>query len=467
MTHRRHNLDRRERRALARGSVYVLVLGASVLVMIVGLAAAGIARAQLRSVTSAGDGSSAATAAAGAIEIALNALNTDSAWTSALTHGSTVGPLSIGDSAAVLTVLDPNGGSLVSAAGDTIRVFAQGKHRTATRYCSVEVVAGAIEPMDVLRLPMHSATGISIAGGVYASAGSSPVSTAGTLILEPGATLNGDAQFASVVRAGTITGSVTRLSMMPAMPGTDAWMTLTSRAIRLSYNSLTAGTLEKCVLSSTSNPVGMPNLLGTYVITVPAGQTLTIRRCRIDATLLVELGANSSLQLTEDIFWQPRNSGIALLVRSTQPSNVSLSNTVAAFQEAAVGANLNPIWSPFQGASDQTMDDAYVPMVRGIIHVMGTPEVRVGSNFGLIGTLIADGAISIKESATFATDPALLQSVPAGYTKPRAMRPVAGSYRWETAETLTAAGGRAASIDIDLKLPGVGVGVTLPGVSGR
>ncbi len=423
----------------------MLVLGASVLVMTVGVSAAILARTNMRAAQSDRAWDHATTAAHGALEVAGHHMNTHSAWR---TGPNPIGPMAIGSATAVAIMLDPVDGDLDDDDTEGVRVYCIAHSGSATRYCSMAFTAGAINPLDALTRPMHSGGTLSIGANAYVQAGAGPLSAGVGLSIDTGATVNGSVLTGVLSSRGTVTGKITTGGQSIALPDAAAWTALSASAVRITFSS-TSGLIERVALTPSQNPWGLPSLSGTYIIAVPAGQKLTIRSCRIDASLLVELGAGATLEIVERVLWDPENGGIAMLVRAPEGGDVLLGNSVAPFSESAINANLNPLLAPYQGTSDILLDDTYEPAIRGVVHISGSPRTRIGDGFGLFGSLIVEGDAAINGSVTITTDPALIASPPQGFTKPREMRPVLGSYRWETLATLETATSSVSSPILD------------------
>ncbi len=95
-----------------RGSIYVMVLGAVVSVMVIGLSAVTALRIERRSVGLITDFSQARFYAQSAIEMGFCWISDDANWRTNRPHGVWVADQPIGDGSFTLEVVDPNDGNL-------------------------------------------------------------------------------------------------------------------------------------------------------------------------------------------------------------------------------------------------------------------------------------------------------------------------------------------------------------------
>ncbi|HEV2687912.1 MAG TPA: hypothetical protein VGV35_05135, partial [Bryobacteraceae bacterium] len=84
------------RKGFRRGGVYVLVLGSSMLVMLIGLATIAMTQANARSGAQSGDIVEASALAESAVELALMKFNKDSTWQTDYPVGVATTPTSLG-----------------------------------------------------------------------------------------------------------------------------------------------------------------------------------------------------------------------------------------------------------------------------------------------------------------------------------------------------------------------------------
>ncbi len=111
--------------------------------------------------------------------------------------------------------------------------------------------------------------------------------------------------------------------------------------------------LRDALISPSSNPVksDRTNPDGLYFIKVPNLTTLKIRDCRIEGTLLIELGSSSKLKVEEAVVWKSHRADFpALIVYTSDDLGTSVDITCAGeLDEFSSGVNFNPDHTPYYG----------------------------------------------------------------------------------------------------------------------
>ncbi|NNF41559.1 MAG: hypothetical protein HKN62_00660, partial [Phycisphaerales bacterium] len=164
------------------------------------------------------------------------------------------------------------------------------------------------------------------------------------------------------------------------------------------------------------------------------------REGRIRGTLVITLGYKSKLKLQDELLLEPHRPDFpCLIVQGAVDAKVELGwPDGATLDEAAVGVNLNPPHTPFEGDSDGSLDDVYTPEIRGLVHVL---HAGTGTFLGddlddsellVTGTILTEGlaAVESKGTATLTVDPALFVNPPEGYSEGDRVAPLPGSWTW-------------------------------------
>ena len=235
---------------------------------------------------------------------------------------------------------------------------------------------------------------------------------------------------------GTATGTQTIIApaATKTMPSTTVFTDLSQNATTIPYNSIAGGNMQKVLLSSTSNPYGTPDPNGRYLITLGGNKNLTITNCRIVGTLFISTANKNNLIFQGPIEWEPGPAGGPILVVSGQSTQVTISGSNNWLSESAVGINLNPAGTPYQGTTDSDLTDDYPPQFRGIIHIMGgtSNTVTLNNNAYVVGTVIADCPVQTAAQVTVIQNPSIYANPPLGYATGNAMAEIPGTFRWDT-----------------------------------
>lgn len=417
----------------SRGGAYVAVLAIATVVMVLGLGALLAVRAQRRALTAMDDAADAQAYAVSATELARLELAQNASWRTAYTNDTYLAYTSLGRGSFSWKLVDSDG-SLSDDASDAVRVVGIGKAGLATRTYSV-VCQAVSTPLPVLGAAAYSALSIAATGTATATGG--PFATAGTLTLSRNVTLNANLEVGGFVnQGGTLNGTQTTATAK-AMPSAAVFDTYAAQAKTLLFSSLTGNQIYKQVLSKTLNPFGdkVVNAQGVYAVTVPAGSTLTIRSSRLEATLVVTLGAGSTLRTSGPNLWEPPRSDYpALLVKATGAATVDLTGQPGTLDEIGQSTNYNPATSPYKGASDSALDDSYPSELRGVLHIIGAGvQTKISTAVTVRGTVLSEGALTLLGSSTVIADPTLAANPPVGYTQSGTLQTTPGSWRWEAA----------------------------------
>jgi hypothetical protein len=418
-----------------RAALYVLVIGAAMLVMVIGISAVTVARVRTDAAAASANEQTARLLAASAIDYGMSridaAAEAGTNWRDGRQSGVPTAPQTLGSGVFRCVFLDEQDADLNDNAVDLVRLYGAGMVGGATQVVSVQLVPGG-PGLDVLRTVIHSADGVVVAKDVYAAGG--PVSANAGIELTGKATLYGDAEAGSITLTdGVITGSSTAPAPTKSMPSAEILEKVyLPRATEITWASTAAGDLSAPLLSAGTNPWGAANQFGLYHVRVPDGQQLQVLISRIEATLLVTLGNGSSFGINASCFWQPALAEYpALIVDGRLGTSATLQPLPGAVRESDVAANLNPASTPFNGQSDTDTTDQYPSEIRGLIHIIGTGMVITVSG-AFYGSIVSDGLVNVADVTSIRVDPGLIENPPLGYGDGSRMIPVAGTWRRDT-----------------------------------
>ena len=144
-----------------RGSAYVLVLSASLLVAVIGISALMAARIQHRAAAGTDDLAEARIYARSALEIALHHINNDPTWRT--TYGNSNWPKNqpIGNGTYTIEAVDPADGDVTTGNLDPIELTGIGVRGMATQKIRVRLEADA-PPLAVLNTALHAETQVHV-----------------------------------------------------------------------------------------------------------------------------------------------------------------------------------------------------------------------------------------------------------------------------------------------------------------
>jgi hypothetical protein len=419
---------RNTRAQFRRGSAYLLVVGASLMVTIIGLSVVTLAQINGRLTNQENDSTECEILAQAALEYAAVKINGDAAWRTTYSGIFTPTAVALGRGTITFKITDTSGNAISTTnTAQPVKVWGIARIGTTCRVFSCTFTSQT-KALAVLKTAVHSGSGVSISNNMTTTNG--PVSSNSTMSIN--ANVTGDVQAMTISNSGSVSGKTTTLTAPLTMPPATIYNTYYQYGTDLPY-AFTGGAIQNCVLSSASNPFGPVNPYGVYRINVPAGQSLTISGARCVATLVINLGTASTVTIGGQVLIQPPRSDFPSLVINTGASStVSFSMGNNTLQEGSSGVpNLNPPGTPYNGVSNSTTSDSYPSQVMGLVHVIGSGSVNFSSNATFVGPLICDAPLSLPNHGSFQGDSNLAKYPPMGFTQSNGWGPVAGTYRRE------------------------------------
>ncbi len=387
-----------------RGSMYVAVIGCSLVVTVVGVSALMAARVERRAAEGSSDFSDARFAAQSAVELGMYLVTSDVNWRTARPNGLWRDKLPFGDGTYSLSVVDPVDALLSNSKSEPIVLTGTGVVRNA-RYM-LQATAKAYEtPLKALNTCLHSGGNVTVSLLNSITLSGAPLSMNGS-INGPG-TITGTVEAGSMGLLPVIVGTTSIPATAKALPDASVFDMYVGLATSLGARS----DISNVVLAPGVNPFGAINADGVYYVDA-TGTDLTIRSARINGTLVVLCGAGRKVTLDDDVFIHSfRADYPALIVKGAL--EIRLNSGSYGLREADRRVNYNPVGAPYLGVADADQTDTYPNEVRGLIHVTG--NVSLAQSSTLTGVVIAEGNTSVSGNVRIIHDPKLYTNWPMGY----------------------------------------------------
>lgn len=365
-----------------RGSAYVLVLGAAMIVTMIGVGGAIAARAERKAAQLDSDGTALTHAAMGALRAAAgNATNTI-AWRSA---AKSAAPLSLTVDGIALSAVasDPDDADLSNDLFGRVSILA-----TASKGSARRLVSMTFDPdttlSDVLGSALHADGTINAKAGTFIMS-TGRVSSNSTITASGAGVIRADVAAVGAISGG-VSGTQTTLPAALAMPsGLSARYEAIGTTISLA--SFAGRKIDKSVLAAGRNPFGSTNALGVYVIDC-AGNDFEVRDSRLNCTLVLK--NCSTLKLTSSVLWTSPRADWPLVICS---GPITSDMVAANLNEATLGVNFNPAGMPYNGSTDSDKVDSYPSMLQGIVY--GTSDLSISTGvFTLEGSAVLAGSVT-------------------------------------------------------------------------
>ncbi|MCB9850359.1 MAG: hypothetical protein H6817_06600 [Phycisphaerales bacterium] len=427
-----------------RGAGYMLVLGAAMLLAVIGYASIIMARVNTRIVTGTNDWAEAGVLAISAVESGIEILDQNANWRSAYDSGVESASWKQGRGAASFMLVDEADGKFDTEDSEKVRIYGIGRVGDAVRVRSVLLTPGTSTPLDCLEPAMTTASDQSWSFGGSLTADKF-VHTDGSFSTILGFTVNADVEAGGALNLlGTMSGSTTTGVDDRVFPNAatvfehyeSVGTSISRSALPVKGGILGLGgtlTIENEVLTVGYNSIsGVTNGSGVYVIDCD-GNPLTIRDSRIDATLvLIDAPSgllSSSIKVEGYVLWKPALPNYPALMVDGDVTFGFVGGEK--FNEADLGVNLNPVGANYNGVEDSALDDTYVSKITGLVYAAGDVEFS-GNSPTFDGMLVSDGGASNSGSANITImygNRAYLEPPPGFGTG--SLEPVAGTWQWD------------------------------------
>ncbi|MGL4514592.1 MAG: hypothetical protein ACRCT8_16000 [Lacipirellulaceae bacterium] len=411
-----------------RGSVYVVVLGASLVVGMTALAAMSLGRVELRDAATTEDVRNARRAAMSGIEYALNVLNNDPDWRTTLVCCEEQPQVLLGIGYFKWRVSDVDS-DLADDPRDHATVVVTGYGLTAV----------AVEQVDV---EPSGEVGVSCLGaGVFADQ---------FLQIESGARLAGSgfahsndyAELSSaqsdidIDTVGSANGGNYNAGRYESVdplraPGEHVFDWYQKRGTWIPISAITnvfgTRTMLGRLLSPQHNPYGDANPWGIYVIDCE-GQNLSISGSRVLGTLVL-LNPGPSSGITDVVHMQPLGPNYPSLMVDGATFRFDMAQLLTNSRTLSEGGgvNFNPPGAPYLSLTDSDTSDSYPSRIEGLVYVTG--QARITDNSDFVGALMAGSAfVQANQTLTITHQRYAIDYPPPGFSAGPGVRALPGSF---------------------------------------
>lgn len=417
-----------------RGTVYVAVLGVTMIVAVMALAGMTVARLELRLAEDAKDLREARLLARSAVEFGVHWIDRTDRWRAELENNTEQAEQAIGNGTFTWKVVDADG-SLTDDPTDNVTLTGYGRvgRCVVAKSVTLQPAEGAI---DSLEFGLYANAGITLGPGFFLT-GNTEVNSNGTVgfngSIDAGASqaeINADA-WATGTIVGAITGSSQPAQSPPRkLPGSDvfAYYVANGTPIELGVLPQVSGhpTLEKVVLSPASNPYGETNPEGIYVIDCE-GQRFDMQGIRVVGTLVIlnpgpGSRCRSVVRLENAVPNYP-----ALLIDGDYNLTTGQIGALA-LGEWFWNLSFNPPGTPYEGEEETDDSDTLPATITGLVYVSGTATWTDHSQVD--GCLLA-GAVVVNATCELDANhvSTYLDYPPPGFRAGQAMEIMPGTWR--------------------------------------
>jgi len=347
------------------------------------------------------------------IRHALHFTTVEPNWRQALNNGTWLKNIAVDQATYTVTGIDPVDGDLTNNQDDPVVLTVTATINDVNRTISVKTQPA---PLEILHYAVVAAEDINISDHIRING---DVTSNNDINKSGGDTwIFGNAEAVGTIHETTnISGDIVPGSSPKDFPNAGEVMTYyTSRATVIPY----VATIEKVLLSPSSNPFGPTNPDGLYYIDCGINK-LTIRDCRIVGTLIIRSTVTDKIYIESAVNWQPARPDYPALIVDHNLSRIHI-KTDEDLDEDEIEADLSLPGEPGYGDDD----DIYPNIIKGLIYCYN--DISLESNSNIHGTVIARSAIVVKGEAVCTYDPAILDNPPKCFCN-NALIPVHGTWR--------------------------------------
>ncbi len=371
-----------------RGSAYLLVLGATMIVTTMAVGGALVLSSEVQSQNKRRELVQASVSAQSVLELSVLAFNNTAAERKALSDGAAIVSARIGGVKCVARASATDGSNISADPDDefAITAYAEGLHASQGLRADITPISQTPDSFDAA---IHAGGTITInkadvSGGPMIGAGGDISGAANSTISLP-------VYSSGLIAGGTFTAGTSANVTAKVMPSTEGLEYYASRATPIAYASIPNGKIDRCVIGPGLNPFGAADANGLYSIDCGGGN-LTICDSRIAASLIVwNVG---TLTVAKSVHWTTPNKRYpALGMRGT---TFSLNLTDISLSEQTSHVNFTPLALPFEGVGDTTMTSVLPNTMRGAFYIEG--DVNVKTILPLEGVMVCTGNLAIENA---------------------------------------------------------------------
>lgn len=418
------------------GTAYVAVLGVSMIMSVVGLAAVSLMRVERRSVEVNNNVVKARFGAQSALEVAMYRIAHDPDWRANLADDTWTANKNFKDHTISLKYVDEQDNTLADDVSQPVRIYAKVTYGEATRVHSVLIEPEPVAALDALSSAIHCGGPLKIHPGAVLTINGAPVSTNDEF--DNQGMLVGDVNaVSSIGGGGVVTGSSNLNAASRPLPPDSVLGGYVAKATPLVFN----GDIDTMVIAPHWNEYGgNTNPDGIYFINT-GGSDLHITGSRIHGTLVVDVGAGQVIIDDQVLLQSHRPDFPVLIVQGIICLRYSSNGPPSEqfLRESDWGHNFNPPLAPYETSGNITQGDQYPSEIRGLVYA--TDRIRFKNTARVVGCIISGAEVIVEGSPEVVYDPALSTGPPEGFETTEAtplskMQIVPGSFRRDVDETV-------------------------------
>lgn len=402
-----------------RGTVYLLVLVVTALVVATSLAGLAAARGRQRSLQLASDAMRARHLARSAVELGMAMIQADPAWRTTMPNGTWFAGRAVGGGTMDLTVVDPGDGDLADNDEDGVKLTGVGMVGAARQKMSL-AMSTVRDPLEVLSRAAWSSKDLTFSGSTVVA--DAPMGSNRDVIASL-ASVGADVEAGGDIIGGTYLAGTNAKVPAKALPAADALDHYLTVGTAIDINGLptvvenvdgvdvTFRAVRQVVLSPASNPYGSTNASGVYVLAC-GGQHVQIRNCRIVGTVVL-LDPGTYSRVEGNVNWAPAVANYpVLLVQGV----ITIRSGSLQLSESLYGVNFNPPGTPYEGSEDNDTLDSYPSVIRGLVYATG--NMTVEEDVTVEGLLLTDGKLTVYGVLMVTHDEVYATAAPPGFQAP-------------------------------------------------
>ncbi len=389
-----------------RGSIYLVVLATSVLVVTMALLGLELARRDVFASVVAKDSIEARLAAESGVDHAIAFMH-QSGWRSRVGSGTIANGVSVGPAQYTASIKDSIGDITVPSF-NTLKVTSVGTSGGSRVALEVQARAAAVIPEHFENV-VCAQTSLSFETSTVTGMGTIRAGTSSLAVLSTIAQrVNVGTLGTGLTYTGGLGVSSTSLSTID-MASVLTYYKSIGTAVR--YAKLSAGKIENQVVGQDVTPWGVTNTYGVYIIDCE-NNAVIVRDSRIVATL-VFINATAGVEVSKSVNWVTGISTYPILLCD---GKVSLISDATNLSEATISVNLNPAGAAGTdriGTTDVDKLDTYASRMTGLVVAK---SLVLGGNQRLLGTAVSESDARFIGSPQLVYNNAIRTSIPHGFT---------------------------------------------------
>ena len=432
----RRSNRRSNHRSDRRGTLYIAVLGVTLIVAVMAAVGMSVARTELRMSQNLSDQQEARLLARSAVEHAVNWTQQTNDWRTKVTNDTFTPQRALGRGLIRWKFIDSDG-DLNDNDNDRVTLYGYGTVGDATAVEAVTLGPVGGIGLSCLEVALLSENDIVLPSGnisnntiiqtdqVVASNGDIDASA-------NNAQVQGNAEAAGTV-SGTVSGTSTSSVPTREMPSSTAFDYYLANGTPIAFTDLPfllgKRWLWKILLSPNNNPYGSTNPEGIYIIDCE-GDTLDIRQCRVVGTLvLIDVGSNTCINGT--VHFGPAVANYpTLLVQGDMVFDMVNIGGATELSESILGVNFNPPGTPYQGSEDSDTSDTYPAGLYGLVYVSEKSHIKDDSR--IEGCFVTDEyTMQSNKTLTVNYNDTYLNNPPPGFSNGSTLGILPGTWRRE------------------------------------